>query len=182
MTERPSLYPPPVLLLVRFLFIMLRSRFRSRIGAFDTSVVRFTVMPWDCDLNIHLNAGRFVSFMDISRIEFMGRMRIFRQIIKRGWRPIMGGCVMRYRRSLLPFERFDVKTRVLGWDEKWYYMEHVVERNGALCAVGVMRLLIRGKEGNVHPAEVNALTREGAVPSPALPEFVLRWRELEDAR
>jgi acyl-CoA thioesterase FadM len=171
-----------VLLLFRFLFIMLRSPFRSRIGAFDTSVVRFTVMPWDCDLNIHLNAGRFVSFMDISRIEFMGRMRIFRQIIRRGWRPIMGGCVMRYRRSLLPFQRFDVRTRVLGWDEKWYYMEHVVERDGALCAIGVMRLLIRGKEGNVHPSEVNKLTKEGDIPSPPLPDFVLRWRELEDAR
>jgi acyl-CoA thioesterase FadM len=161
---------------------MVRSAFRSEIGAFDTSTVRFTVMPWDCDLNIHLNAGRFVSFMDISRIEFMGRLRLFTRIIRRGWRPIMGGCVMRYRRSLLPFQRFDVRTRVIGWDEKWYYMEHVVERHGLLCAVGVMRLLIRGKDGNVPPNEVNTLTREGAVASPELPEFVRRWRELEDAR
>ncbi len=161
---------------------MLRSRFRSQIAALDSSTVRFTVMPWDCDLNVHLNAGRYVSFMDIARIELMGRMRVFSQIIKRGWRPIMGGCVMRYRRSLLPFERFDVRTRILGWDEKWYYIEHLVERHGALCAIGTMRLLIRGKEGNIPPADVNALTKEGNIPSPQLPEFVLRWRELEDAR
>jgi acyl-CoA thioesterase FadM len=171
-----------VLLLFRFLLIMFVSRFRSRVGAFDSSVVRFTVMPWDCDLNIHLNAGRYVSFMDISRIEFMGRMRVFSKIIKRGWRPVAGGCVMRYRRSLLPFERFDLRTRVLGWDEKWYYMEHVAERNGAMCAVGVMRLLIKGKDGNVPPSEVNKLTKEGDIPSPQLPEFVLRWRELETLR
>jgi acyl-CoA thioesterase FadM len=171
-----------VLLLFRFLFIMFRSRFRPRLGAFDPSTVRFTVMPWDCDLNVHLNAGRFVSFMDIARIELMGRMRVFSPIIKRGWRPIMGGCVMRYRRSLLPFERFDVRTRILGWDEKWYYIEHVVERQGALCAIGTMRLLIRGKDGNIPPSEVNTLTNEGDIASPPLPEFVQRWRELENAR
>jgi len=171
-----------MLLIVRFVWTMLVSRFRTRLGAFDTSVVTFTVMPWDCDLNIHLNSGRYVSFMDIARIEFLGRMRIFMKIIRRGWRPVMGGCVIRYRRSLLPFQRFDIRTRVLGWDDKWYYIEHVIEHDGLLSAVGVMRLLIKSKTGNVAPSEINKLTKEGDIPSPDLPEFVLRWRELEDMR
>lgn len=171
-----------MLLLFRFLLIMIASRFRPRLGMLGTSTVRFTVMPWDCDLNVHLNAGRYISFMDIARIEFLGRMRIFSKIISRGWRPVMGGCIVRFRRSILPFQRFDVRTRVLGWDEKWYYIEHLIERNGQHCATGLTRLLIRGRDRNIPPAEINMLTREGDVPSPELPDTIRRWVELENAR
>ncbi len=73
-----------MLLLVRFLFTMFKSRFRSRIGPLEESTVRFTALPHDCDLNFHLNAGRFVSFMDIGRIELIGRMRFMGTMLKRG--------------------------------------------------------------------------------------------------
>jgi len=53
-----------VLLIFRFLLTMMKARFRSRIGPLDESVVRFTALPHDCDLNFHLNAGRYVSFME----------------------------------------------------------------------------------------------------------------------
>ncbi len=148
----------------------------------DASVVRFTVLPQDCDLNLHLNAGRFVSFMDVARIELVGRLGLLARLLKRGWRPIMGGCVVRYRKSILPFERFDVRSRVIGWDDKWFYVEHVVEKKGEFCAIGHMRTLIRGANGTIPPHEVLALLELENMESPALPEFVLEWRELEDRR
>lgn len=160
---------------------MLKARFRSRIGPLDESVVRFTALPHDCDLNFHLNAGRFVSFMDVARLELIGRMRIFGPMLRRGWRPVMGGAVVRFRRSVLPFARFDVRSRVIGWDEKWIYVEHVVESNGAFCAIGHMRTVIRAKDGNVPPSEVLALLKKD-LPSPELPEFVVKWRDAEDER
>ena len=139
-----------MLLLFRFVFTLLRSRFRSRIGPLDESVVRFTALPHDCDLNFHLNAGRYVSFMDISRVELIGRMRLLGKMLRRGWRPVIGGAVVRYRRSVQPFERFDIRSRVVGWDEKWIYVEHILE---------VARHLLRGRphahadplEGREHP-------------------------------
>ncbi len=88
---------------------------------------------------------------------------------------------MRFRRSVLPFERFDVRSRVLGWDEKWIYVEHIVEKGGVFCAIGQMRTVIRSKERTIPPAEVLALL--GAdIASPPLPEFVARWRDAEDER
>jgi acyl-CoA thioesterase FadM len=170
-----------MLLLVRFLLTMFKARFRSRIGPLDESVVRFTVLPHDCDLNVHLNAGRFVSFMDVGRIELIARMRFLGTLLRRGWRPVMGGAVVRFRRSVLPFQRFDVRSRVLGWDEKWIYVEHIVEQEGTFCAIGHMRTVIRSKSGTVPPAEVLALLKFD-IASPPLPEFVLRWRDAEDER
>lgn len=172
----------PVLLLLRFLLVIVTARFRHRIGALDESVVRYTVLPTDCDLNFHLNAGRFVSFMDVSRVELLARMRVLFRILGRGWQPVIGGATIRYRRSILPFERFDVRSRVLGWDEKWFYIEHTIEREGNLCATAVMRTLLRRKEGTVPPQELLALVGETSFESPSLPPFIEKWRESENER
>jgi acyl-CoA thioesterase FadM len=171
-----------MLLLVRFLLTLLRARLRSRIGALEESVTRFTVLPHDCDLNLHLNAGRFVSFMDIARVELIVRLRLLGKMLKRGWRPVIGGCIVRYRRSILPFERFEIRTRVVGWDERWFYIEHVVEKNGTFCAIGHMRTVIRGPNGSIPPREVLALMRLDDTTSPELPDVVREWREVEDRR
>jgi acyl-CoA thioesterase FadM len=170
-----------LLLFFRFLYIMFRARFRSRIGPLEESVVRFTALPHDCDLNFHLNAGRTVSFMDVARIELIVRMRLMGLLLRRKLRPVGGGTVVRFRRSVLPFERFDIRSRVLGWDEKWIYVEHVVEKDGVFCAIGHMRTVIRGKDGSIPPAEVLALMKLD-IESPPLPQFVAQWRDLEDQR
>lgn len=172
-----------MLLLLRFLITIFASRLRPRIEPLDPSVLRFTVLPHDCDLNIHLNAGRFISFMDIARVELLARMRILRPIIGKGWRPVVGGIVVRYRRSVLPFERFTINSRVLGWDDKWFYIEHVLDRrDGSLAAIGHSRTLLRTKSGPVHPRELLALMGMEGRESPLLPEFVLQWRTAEDGR
>jgi hypothetical protein len=49
------------------------------------------------------------------------------------------------------------------------------------CAIGHMRTVIRGKDGSIPPAEVLALMKLD-IQSPPLPEFVARWRDLEDQR
>ena len=170
-----------MVLLFRFLLAIVTSRFGRRIGPLDEARLRFTVLPHDCDLNFHLNAGRYVTFMDVARMHLIGRLRLLRPLLRRGWRPVMGGCVVRYRRSILPFERFDIRSRVVGWDEKWFYIEHIVEKDGAFCAAGHVRTLIRGKEGNIPTRDVMALLGENLT-APPLPEFVANWREIEDAR
>lgn len=173
-----------MLLLFRFILTMLKARFRSRIGPLDESVVRFTAMPHDCDLNFHLNAGRYVSFMDVARLELIGRVRLFGPMMRRGWRPVGGGAILRYRRSILPFERFAIRSRVVAWTEKWIYVEHIVEKlDGTFCAVGHMRTVIRDKGGkdNVPPQQVLEVLGE-KLTSPPLPEVLVQWNALEDAR
>jgi acyl-CoA thioesterase FadM len=147
-----------MLLIVRFLLVMFASLFRSRIEPMGESVVTFTVLPHDCDLNIHLNAGRYLSFMDIARVDLIGRTGLLRRLLKKGWRPIMGGCTVTYRREIKPFERFRVRSRVTGWDEKWFYLEHIVEKDeNTFCARAEVRTLIRSKSGNIPPQDVLAL-------------------------
>ena len=159
-----------MLLLFRFLITVLSSGLRPAIGPLDPAVVRFRCWPQDCDLNFHLNAGRYVSFMDIARVELLARMRLLRPVLKRGWRPIVGGSTLTYRKSVMPFERFTVQSRVAAWDEKWFYIEHLIhKRDGSLAATGVMRTLLRGRKGNVAPQQVLDLMGIGDLQSPEVP-------------
>lgn len=170
-----------MLLLFRFLLAMIVGHFRPRIGVLDWSVARFTALPHDCDLNFHLNAGRYISFMDVARMELLARSRVMAALLQKSWRPVMGGIVVRYRRSILPFRRFQVRSRLAAWDDKWFYLEHIVEKDGLLCAHAFARSLVRGPDGNIPPADVIALTGE-VPPVPAMPEFLVRWLEAEESR
>jgi acyl-CoA thioesterase FadM len=171
-----------MLLFFRFLRVLLTARLKPRIDPLGEAVLRFRVMPNDCDLNVHMNSGRYVSFNDIGRVDLLLRMRLFRKVIKRGWRPIAGGSMIRYRRSLMPFESFRLRSRVVAWDEKWFYFEHIIERaNGELAALSHVRGLLRGPEGNVAPRELLELAGKDET-SPPIPDFVRKWNEAEELR
>jgi acyl-CoA thioesterase FadM len=168
-----------VVVFVRLFKTLLFSLFKPRIGVFDQARIAMRVWPNDLDLNIHANSGRYLSFMDIGRVDLLVRMRLLRKVVKRRWRPIAGGYLVTYRKSLIPFERFVVKSRVLCWDEKWFYFEHViVNSKGDLAAIANARGLMRGPQGNVKPEDFVALAGEG-IASPPIPEFIRHWSQAE---
>ncbi len=172
-----------MVLLLRLIITILTSLFKPPIDPLGTALVRFRVWPNDLDLNIHMNSGRYVSFMDIGRVDLLARMRLLRKATKRGWRPIAGATMIRYRRSLLPFERFTLRSRVVSWDEKWFYFEHIMENaRGELAATAFVRGLLRGDEGNITPRAFLAITSKPDLEAPPIPEAILRWNEAEALR
>jgi acyl-CoA thioesterase FadM len=166
-----------MIVFIRLFWALIRSRFKRKIDFLDESAVTMRVWPNDLDLNVHMNSGRYLSMMDIGRVEILGRTRLLRKVFARGWRPIAAAATIRYRRSLLPFQRFTVRSRILCWDEKWFYFRHAIDSRGELCAVGYVRGLLRGKEGNVPPARILELAGKGDTPSPPMPDEVARWIE-----
>ena len=159
------------------------SFFRKRIEPLGQSVLHMRVWPNDLDLNMHVNSGRYLSFMDIGRVDLLARMRIFRNVWRRGWRPINGGTMISYRKSLFLWERFTVRSRILCWDEKWIYFEHIVEKaSGELAASANSRGVLRGREGNVKPEALLEVAGATDLVSPPMPAHVAKWREAEAAR
>jgi len=168
-----------VVVLFRLIWALIRSRIKPPIGPLDEASVAMRVWPNDLDLNVHMNSGRYVSMMDIGRVEILGRMRVLLKVFGRGWRPIVGGSTIRYRRSLLPLQRFVVRTRIVCWDEKWLYFRQVIESRGELYAIAYVRGLLRGKEGNITPAQILELTGKSGLQSPPMPEEMARWAAVE---
>ncbi len=140
----------------------------------DESVLRLRVWPTDMDLNLHLNDGRYVSLTGLGRLDLMSRTRLLRRAIKRGWYPVVGGIVIRYRREIKAFEKFTLHSRIAGWDERWFYFEHRFEKNGSVAALAYSRGVMRTREAAVPTREVLALIGYNE-PSPALPEIVSKF-------
>ncbi len=164
-----------MVLLLRFIGAAIASAFQPRIGPFDEAVVRMRVWPNDLDLNMHASSGRYLSFMDAARVAMLVRFGAFAKVIGRGWRPIAGGAMITYRRSLFLFERMTIRSRVVCWDEKWFYMEHAIEKaNGELAAKARVRFLFRGRDGNVRPRELARFLGQD-IDSPPIPEWVRQW-------
>jgi acyl-CoA thioesterase FadM len=174
-------YNHNVVVLLRLIKTILLSRLKKKIDVFDQARVTMRVWPNDLDLNMHANSGRYISFMDIGRIDLLARMRLLRKVTKLGWRPLVGGSMITYRKSLLPFERFVVKSRILCWDEKWFYFEHIiVNSKGDLATIATVRGLLRGPEGNVPPQKLVDLAGRADISSPPIPAFIVRWHEAEE--
>ena len=164
-----------MVLLFRFIGALIKGAFQARIGAFDETLVHMRVWPNDLDLNLHASAGRYVSFMDAARVAMLVRFGAFRKVIARGWRPVVGGTLITFRRSLYLFERMTIRSRIVCWDEKWFYMEHAIEKgDGQLAAKARVRFTFKAREGTVPPRELARLAGHD-MESPPIPEWVRDW-------
>ena len=111
----------------------------------DPAVLRLRVWPVDLDTSLHLNNGRYLTLMDLGRVELMVRSGLWRSVLKHGWTPIASGVQIRFRHELRIFERFDLSTRILWWDTSSIVIEQVFivvdgPRQGQVAA----RALFRG--------------------------------------
>lgn len=161
--------------LVRTAKILVTTPGRSHLGPLDESLVRFRVWPNDLDVNFHMNNGRYLTLMDLGRLDLIARNGLLRLVARERLMPLVGSAMMHYFRPLGPFSRYELRSRLLGWDEKWFYAEHRFEQRGTLMALGTIKGLFRGRQGNVAPMRMLGLA--GAqTDSPPLPHWVQTWR------
>ncbi len=163
-----------MLLLFRFIRIVLQNLFRRRVDILHESVLRLRVWPTDSDFNFHLNDGRYMSLAGLGRVDLLARTGLLRPAMKRHWYPVIGAAMIRFRREIRSFTPFTLHTRVLGWDEKWFYFEHRFQQNDTVAALAYVRGVLRSKAGAIPPNEVLGLIGYNA-PSPGLPEPIERW-------
>ncbi len=165
-------------LFFRLIKVLLGTLGRPPLELLGESVVRFRVWPNDLDVNLHMNNGRYLTLMDLGRLDLMVRVGILRHLIRQRWRPVAASATIRYRRSLKPFRRFQIRTRLLCWDEQWIFFEQRFESEGRLVALGLIRALLRGSTGNVSTAEILKAVGQ-TVASPPMPASLALWREAE---
>ncbi len=162
---------------LRLLWFLLRVRVKSRLSLWDTSRASFRVNLADLDVQRHMNNGRYLSIMDLGRMDLMLRSGAWSRLRSAGWYPVVAGQSITYRRSLTLGQRFEVETRVLGLDERWIYLEQVFLRHGKVVADAVVKArFLREAGGSVEVDEVLELL--GPVPEDRqLPEWIRDWNE-----
>ncbi|HYG86293.1 MAG TPA: thioesterase family protein [Azospirillum sp.] len=162
-------------LLFRLVVVIVSALLRQRLAFMEASRVTFRVLPTDLDINMHMTNARYFSVMDLGRTDLLIRSGLAGAMLRNRWRPVLGASTMRFRRPLKPFQRYEVISRVLCWDERWFFIEQRAETPEGTAAVAVMQGAFIGKGGIVPPAKMLALAGMPA-DSPPMPDFVAAWR------
>jgi acyl-CoA thioesterase FadM len=146
-------------------------------GVLEEDCLRLRVWPNDLDLNLHMNNARYLSWMDYGRTHLLARTHLLEHIVRDRWTPLVGAVWITYRRSLAAFARFTMTSRLVCWDERWFYLEQTFSGDEGLAAVGWVKGVLRGPEGNLEPQTVLERIAPGIV-SPPIPEAIANWNEL----
>jgi acyl-CoA thioesterase FadM len=167
-------------LYLRLLTTWFRALFEKSISIQDGCEQWFRVWPNDIDAFLHMNNGRYLQIMDVARFRWLQLTGALSVIRKKGWKVALGGNMTRYRRSLGAFTKFRVSSRLLCWDDRWFFLEHVFHTpDGRQVAVGVSRAAFRDASGWVSTDEVMAHVEPGRN-SGEMPAYIRNWLDIEE--
>jgi len=144
-------------------------------------VSRHICWPWDLDLWMELNNGRTLTLLDLGRLPLARRVGLIGTLKANGWGLTMAGVSVRYRRRVRMFDRFEIRSRCVGWDDRFIYIEQGMWRCGDCANHALYRSAVTDRNGIVAPARVmEAMGRADA--SPPLPRWVAAWIAAEAER
>ncbi len=164
---------------VRIPALAIRQHIRplAPLSVLDEDRICMRVWPNDIDFNLHMNNGRYLNVMDYGRTHLLARTRLLEHILRSRWTPMVGAVWMTYRRSLPLFAAFWLSSRLVCWDERWFYIEQTFTGREGLAAVGWVKGILRNADGNVEPQKVLEGVAPGVV-SPPMPEAIAAWNDL----
>ncbi|MFC7431518.1 MULTISPECIES: acyl-CoA thioesterase [unclassified Agrococcus] len=127
-------------MLLRFLYAMLvRGARAPRLQIGDVSRIDHRVQLVDIDLLGHMNNGRYLSFMDLGRIDLTKRAGMAAHLSKAHIHAVVGQQSIAYRRSIGFLQRFTLESRLVGADERSVYVEQRFVAKGEVMARAVVR-------------------------------------------
>lgn len=146
-----------------------------------THVTPIRIWPWDIDPFMELNNGRVLTLMDLGRFGHLQRLNMPKMMKENGWYGAVAGSTVRYRRRITVFQKLELRTRIIGWDDRFVYVEQALWRGDECCAHAIIRIVVAGQDGIV-PTSKLALAFDLPSESPGMPEWVRGWIAAEADR
>lgn len=163
---------------IRLLLLVLASLWRKPMGILEESVLNLRVLPNDIDVTGITN-DRFLSLMDLGRMDIVFRIGLLKSMFKKKWVPLATFATVRFRYPLKLFQKYQLRTRVVWWDDSTIYCEQIFERKNRVVATGYVCATFRGKKGSISPNEM--LLETGQTPTkPEEPEIVSMLKGIEN--
>ena len=162
-------------MIYRTLFYLFRARRSPKLDPHDVGRIRLRVLPTDLDTLRHVNNGIYLSLMDLGRTDLLVRSGIYATFNRLGYYPVVSNETVSFRRSLQPWQRFVLETRIVGYDAKAIFVEQRFVVEGEIYAVGFIRArFLKKTGGTVTVAELADATGIDPTQVP-VPEWLVRW-------
>ena len=153
-------------------------RFRSKRTISDVGIRPFRVWPSDLDVFNHMNNGRFLALLDLGRLDLMLRSGSWQALQKRGWYPVVVAQNITFRKSLRPWQKFSIETRIVGWDDISAFIEQRFVAEGEIYARAIVRVrFLKRARGVLAPSEVIEACGGWNGDQPTLPLWIKNWAD-----
>lgn len=162
---------------IRLLLLVMSSLWRKPMSVLDESVMNFRVLPNDIDISKITN-DRYIALMDLGRMDVAFRVGLLGPMFKRKTVPLATFDTIRFRYPLKVFQKYQLKTRVIWWDDSTFYFKQNFERKGRVLATGYVCATLLASSGPVSPQEI--LSEVGQLEKkPRKPKIVSKLIEME---
>ncbi|XP_067108551.1 protein THEM6-like [Osmerus mordax] len=130
------------------------------------------VAPHDMDL-CHMNNARYLRECDFARYSLYTRNGVFKALRALGASMVVGATTIRYRRALYVGERFELRSRIVSWDDKSFYLEQrfVSSKDDRVSAVMLCKQTIIRRS----PDNIMQFLCKRKVECPEYPEDLKHW-------
>ncbi|XP_055057360.1 protein THEM6 [Paramisgurnus dabryanus] len=155
-------------------WMVIKSLFQGPIqDVLAEQVVHGRVLLHDLDYMFHMNNARYLRECDFARFAHNTRNGLFRAARALNATMVVGASTIRYRRSLVLGEAFELRTRIVSWDEKSFYLEQrfVSKSDGFISAV----MLCRQNVIRSSPEKILDFLCKRTVECPDVPEDLQHW-------
>lgn len=157
------------------------ARRASKMNFDDTYVSQHICWPWDLDIFAEMNNGITLSIFDMGRIPFGIRTGMTDVLRQKKWGMAVAGVSVRYRRRVRMFHRIEMRTKALGYDQRFIYIQQSMWRNGEATSSILVRAALTDKNGIVAPQKLlDAMNMSDW--EPELPEWVKGWIAADNTR
>lgn len=161
----------------RTLLVWFRSNWGPRNRVHDVGRLRLRVLPTDLDVNNHVNNGVYFSLMDLGRFDLLHRSGVWATMMKMRFYPVVASETITFRKSLAPWQRYTLESKIVGYDEKAVYMEQRFVVDGELYAQGFIRArFLKKAGGTVSMAELAEMLHVDLT-EVTLPTWLAEWAD-----
>jgi len=141
-------------LLIRSIQTLIRSFFRPAIKDInEITQHKFRVLPIDLDVYWHMNHAKYLNYLEAARWDLQVRSGFLKLALKKGWIGPLGHVQIDYYRPLKVFQRFEVTTQFIGFEEKWLYIVQRIWSEDKEIARALIKSTIRKGKQNIVPNE-----------------------------
>jgi len=136
----------------------------------------------DCDIFMEMNNGRILTLYEMGRFQAAVRMGLCALLKKKRWGLTVAGSSIRYRRRITPFEKYETRTRIATWDERFVYIEQGMFKMNGECASNVLLRTAVVEKGRAVPTDVLIKAMGITTPRPTPAPWVQNWIDAEATR
>lgn len=152
-------------MILRTILVFLKRPFLRKCQFHDKTSVTMRVLPTDLDLLWHVNNGVYFSFMDFGRWDMVFRNGTYQLCSQQGWYAVVAGETIKFKKSLELWNKFQLETRNIGHDDKYFFIQQKFIYQGELMATGLVKIrFLKRTGGTVSAKEVMDLVQDHQLP------------------